>query len=218
MGCAMNLLSPPTHECLPEAVSPLQQDLIQEMVNIGMGRAAGALNQMTGSHVELSAPAVRVVRLSTLQRHGRIFAKQPLDLVRLRFHGGFKGVACLLFTRDAGGALVRLLFGGRDAPDDLEFYRSDTLREIGNIILIWIMGAIGNTTGLHFEYRPLEYLQDLAELLPPESDEGMALMIKATFGLETALIQGDILLLFDGEDCRNLLLAVSKLAGVKPTC
>ncbi len=198
--------------CRLETVSPLQQDVLQELVNIGMGRAAGALNQMTHSHVELQAPDVRVVNLSTLRRFARSLDGAPLDVVRLRFTGGFSGTSCLFFSREAGTWLVDLMFGGGEAPSDLAPFRADTLKEVGNIVLIWIMGAIGNAISSSFEFQPLEYLDSLEPLTRDHSEEGRGLMVKATFKLRDAVVQGDILMLFDGQDCHLLLQAVDRLA------
>ncbi len=202
---------PKWEHCSPEKVSPLQQDVLQELVNIGMGRAAGALNQMTRCHVSLESPAVRVVRLASLARHARQFQGWDLDIVLLRFSGEFSGMSCLLFNRDSGSYLVRLMFGGVSAPDDLDLFREDALREVGNIVLIWVMGAIGNAIHKHLDYHPLEYPDSLAPLVPLGDDSGMALLIKATFRLEDAVIQGDILMIFNGEDCSVLLQAVDDL-------
>lgn len=209
----MDTSKPENVTCRLDEVSPLQQDVLQELVNIGMGRAAGALNQMTRSHVELQAPAVRVVRMSTLARFARGLLDSPLDVVRLRFSGSFSGVACLFFAHDPGTDLVKLLFGGQDAPEDLTPFRSDTLREVGNIVLIWIMGAIGNAIGFSFTYDPLDYMDSLRALMPQDDPTGMALLIKATFKLRETVVQGDILILFDGHDCVNLLEAVDSLVG-----
>lgn len=198
--------------CELESVSPLQQDVLQELVNIGMGRAAGALNQMTRSHVVLQAPLVRMVRLSSLERYARSMAEASVDVVRLRFSGGFSGTSCLFFEQAAGSRLVTLMFGDAAAPPDIEFYRADTLKEVGNIVLIWIMGAIGQAIGTSFEFKPLEYMESLAPLFTERLEDGRGLMISATFALRDTVVQGDIMLLFDGHDCLNLMRSVDRLA------
>ena len=43
-----------------------RMDLLCECVNIGLGRAAEALNRMCDSHVVLSAPEIRVMNRPTL--------------------------------------------------------------------------------------------------------------------------------------------------------
>jgi len=198
--------------CRLETVTPLQQDVLQELVNIGMGRAAGALNQMTRSHVELQAPSVRMVRLPTLKRFACRLGDMPLDIVKLRFRGGFSGTSCLFFAREGGTMLVPLMFGNGSAPADIDVYRADTLKEVGNIVLIWIMGAIGQAIGCSFEYKPLEYLESLTPLMEQAPAAGRGLVIKATFRLRETVIQGDILMLFDGEDCQSLIRSVDRLA------
>ena len=45
-----------------------QMDALSEMVSIGMGRAAGMLNHMVGSHVSLLAPVVDLLSPAALER------------------------------------------------------------------------------------------------------------------------------------------------------
>lgn len=195
-------------------INAMQQDLLQELVNIGLGRAAGALNQMTQAHVSLMAPSVRLVKVATLARLGRFYKNQELDVVRLGFSGSVSGVAGLLFDAESGSSLVRLMFAGRMGEEDLPALRTDTIREVGNVILIWTMGAIGNALKVHFEYSPLEYMSSLDGLLTSQDEGSSALLIKAAFGLEDRVVEGNIVMIFDGVHGQALLEAVdAMLAG-----
>ncbi|MFP5259477.1 MAG: chemotaxis protein CheC, partial [Acidobacteriota bacterium] len=43
------------------SLSSLQLDILQELINIGVGRAAGMLNQMVNTHIQLQVPVLRVL-------------------------------------------------------------------------------------------------------------------------------------------------------------
>ncbi len=195
-------------------LNEMQQDVLQELVNIGMGRAAGALNQMTRSHIELSAPSIRLVRMASLERYGALSCRGDMDVVKLRFRGSFSGLAALLFETENGSNLVGLLLGERRIPPGMEGLRCDTLREVGNIVLIWLLGAIANAVGTHLDYSPLEYAQRFRELLhPEEGDQSMALLIKADFSIEGHVVRGDVLVLFDSAGYTQLLEAIDRMLG-----
>ena len=48
-------------------VSAEEIDALRELINIGVGRAAGALNDMVGAHVELRVPSVRLVSTADIK-------------------------------------------------------------------------------------------------------------------------------------------------------
>ena len=72
-------------------------DALKELINIGVGRAAGVLNQMVRSHIILQVPAVKVLRIDQLAEELVEFGEGPLAVVSLDFQGAFSGVAELLF-------------------------------------------------------------------------------------------------------------------------
>lgn len=197
--------------CQELRLDTMQQDLLQELVNIGLGRAAGALNQMTNTHVDLEAPSVRLVKLSVLQRLARLREQEGLDVVRLSFSGAIHGGAGLIFTAESGASLLRLLFAGRMEEEQMADYRSDAIREVGNVVLIWTMGAIGNAIDSYFEYSKVEYLTSLGELLTQDVPAANALVIRAAFRMQGKVVEGNIILFFDGRHCESLLQAVDAI-------
>jgi hypothetical protein len=54
-----------------------QMDALSEMVNIGMGQAAGILNDMVGSHVSLRAPVIDLLSPAALERKKSETQKAP---------------------------------------------------------------------------------------------------------------------------------------------
>ncbi len=197
-------------------LSYFQLDVLQELVNIGMGRAAGALNQMTRAHIELSAPSIRLMRMTALKRHGRLTCQAEMDIVTLRFRGTFSGLAALFFQSESGTNLVELILGERQIPAGMDGLRCDTLREVGNIVLIWVMGAMANTMEGHLDYAPLRYTRNFEDMLKDEdAAQTMALLIKADFSVERHVVQGNVLALLDARGYAQLLAAMDNMVREK---
>ncbi len=192
----------------------MQRDVLQELVNIGMGRAAGALNQMTKSHIDLNAPSIRIMRMSSLERYGTLSCRGSMDVVKLRFRGSFSGLAALLFESESGSNLVGLLLGERQIPAGMEGLRCDTLREVGNIVLIWVLGTIANAVEKHLDYDPLEYVRSFRDLIDHEqNNKTMALLIKADFRVAEHVVRGDVVVLLDSVGYAQLLEAIDRMLG-----
>ncbi|MCK4831860.1 MAG: hypothetical protein KAS81_03790 [Anaerolineales bacterium] len=86
-----------------------QMDALSEMVSIGLGRAAGILNDMVGSHVSLRAPVIDLLSPAALERKKSETQKAVLSAVRLGNKEPLAGSAWLVFPTASAGKLVALL-------------------------------------------------------------------------------------------------------------
>ena len=74
-------------------------DAIREIVNIGIGRAAGQLQQMTGSHIHLQIPSIKIVPFDKITEAGNtIISGDTLSAVLLDFKGTFSGMSAVSYT------------------------------------------------------------------------------------------------------------------------
>ncbi len=194
-------------------LTELQQDIIQELVNIGCGKAAGALSRMTDSKVDLSAPVITALNECELAEYAALFSDRSHDVVSIAFKGSLSGKTMLLLLEESGDKLADLLSRGMDLSALDPDMREDILRETGNVVLVSITGSIANALELRIAYNFLEYGRSLQSTLPPACDPAAsALLIKAGFSLRGRLINGDILILFAGESFARLTAAVDALA------
>lgn len=125
-------------------LTDLQNEILKEAFNVGVGRAAGSLEELVqGSHeVRLSVPSVEFVSLGDLA--ARLDnAGQDLSGVLEPFSGPFAGTAILLYTQREGLELVKAFLGDEIPADQLSELEGEALCEIGNIILNACLGAMG---------------------------------------------------------------------------
>src|SRR3954467_15499889 len=92
-------------------LSEIEQDVLAEIANMGVSRAAVSLRQMVGEQVLLSVPAVNIVtrlEASRLAQRGNV---SKLVAVQQSFDGPFSGRALLIFPEAQSLELVRSIVG-----------------------------------------------------------------------------------------------------------
>jgi chemotaxis protein CheC len=191
-----------------------QIDVLKELINIGVGRAAGMLNDMLQSRVLLQVPYVKIFTPATLQAEIEELGSEKLSTVRLTFKGPFSGIASLVFPPDSAGKLVDVLTGEEAGETDLDSIRIGTLTEVGNIILNGVMGSIGNVLEKHINYSVPTYLENNIEqlLLAENVDVDTTILLAHTrFSIEQLQIEGDIILLFEVGSFDALLEAIDAI-------
>jgi len=190
-------------------------DAVEEIVNIGVGRAAGQLNQMTGSHIHLQVPSIHLIpfcELTSLRKN--IFSRDILSAVILRFKGSFSGITAVVFPPESAAALVMLLTGETEDSPDLDPMRIEALKEVGNIIINAVMGSIANVLSEHFTYSIPSYhegpIAEIVELQNKQLGDDQVLIARTNFLIESLNIEGDILLILEIGSMDNLILSIQK--------
>jgi chemotaxis protein CheC len=198
-------------------LSPSQIDSLKEMVNIGVGHAAGVLNAMLNSRVQLHVPIVEMMNYEQLQVKAQSMGHGNLSSVRLGFKGPFSGKASLVFPAEEAIKLVSMLTGMEAGSSDLNDMRVATLTEVGNIVLNGVMGAIGSELKLHVFYSVPIYVDDPFEVLlstqQPQLDASVV-WVQTRFTIESESIVGDIILVFEVGSLDLLLEAVNRAMGI----
>ncbi|MBD2725692.1 chemotaxis protein CheC [Nostoc sp. FACHB-892] len=180
-------------------VTAEELDALQELINIGVGRAASLLNEMVDSHIRLKIPVVKVLTANeAYQELTKRFQDDTLAAVKLRFAGSFYGTASLIFPTESASTLVAVLTGEKPGSADLDAVKIGTLSEIGNIVINGVMGSLSNVLKRHLNYTLPVYLEDTLEnlLLSAYESDSKILLAQASFTIERLEIIGDIILIF----------------------
>ncbi len=198
-------------------LTPLQLDILQELINIGVGRAAGMLNRMVSTHIQLQVPELVVLSVRELISRYGTRKQEIFSAVQLTFSGNFSGVSALLFPPDSACRLVNIILGNSVvAFDAVETMRAETLQEVGNIVLNGVMGSIGNILKENIVFSSPDYVEECFERLVffggNSGDEGMVLMARTQFTIKDHLIEGEVLILFSLASFGTLIQAIDVLA------
>jgi chemotaxis protein CheC len=193
-------------------LSPLQLDILQELINIGVGRAAGMLNQMVNTHIQLQVPVLRVL---TQPQLGELYAERPTSVfsaVQMGFTGEFAGVSALIFPPESASKLVAVVLGKDEALSEDEAMRRGTLQEVGNIVLNGVMGSIANILREPLRYSPPDFIEDDISGIIGQGT-GMILVARTQFSMKDHLIEGEVLIIFSLSSFDSLIAAIDALAG-----
>lgn len=190
-----------------------QIDALQELVNIGVGRAASVLTEMVEARISLQIPYIEVLSPENLK--GQLetrFNEDYFAAVQLGFTGAFCGTAGLVFPTESASQLVAVLTGEEPGTPELDAVRIGTLSEIGNIVINGVMGSIGNVLRQHLDYAIPVYLEGAIEnlLKSGEKSKIAILLAQARFKIEQLHIVGDIILIFEVKSFDALLEAINQ--------
>ena len=188
-------------------------DVMKEIVNTGVGRAAASLNAMLDSHIELDVPSIKVFAFDELDLVRDLYAPS-LSCVKLSFSGFFAGAAILVFPPESAVKLVASLTGETPGTPNLDAVMAGTLNEVGNIVINSVIGTIGNILTRTFDFSLPNYLEGkLDELLSDHKPAGtdFILLIQTRFKVEDRQLEGSIFLIFEVGSFDTLVTAIDSL-------
>jgi len=162
-------------------LNPMQKDVLTEMINIYVGRAAGLLSEMVNQRVILSVPQIELIALSSEDQSSKqfppIFSPGHIISSSMRFGQSFEGKAYLIFPAEQAKFLVNACLGEDilvlDDTETLSFIDTDfdVLKEISNVILNAVIGEFGNFLDTKLEYS----LPDIELIHVSESEQKLLL-------------------------------------------
>ncbi len=179
-----------------------QVDALKELLNIGVGRAAGMLNHLVSSNVQLQIPDITILHLKDLANKLEPIMKEKLAAVRLPFIGPFSGTAGLLFPAQSANNLVAVISGEEPGTPDLDSAKTAALTEVGNIVLNAVMGTFANMLVLkqQLEFHLPTFSEDANDFLrttDQSNTSDLVIFAQVQFSIRQLKIVGDILLLFE---------------------
>ncbi len=123
-----------------------QIEMMKETFNVGVGRAAQALSELTENQhqVILSVPHVDILNTDELFQMVSQISGGHICAVSQGYSGPFEGTAVMLYSEEESLQLVQIMLGSEFPIYKMTEMESDALCEVGNIILNACLGAIGS--------------------------------------------------------------------------
>ncbi len=192
-------------------------DVLRELMNIGVGRAARAIAEMSGREVVL-----RVLDIELLDLAGTRQLRDLRGQINLRvsqtFRGGLEGCALFALNRTGAVRLAQLLLGKAD--EDVAFDELDqgALLELGNIVIGSAVGMLASELAVEVRYElpqlQLRGIKEAADLFADvaQGDQTHALVMRASLTLREDVVNGYLFLFFPGPGLRALINRLSRLA------
>ena len=194
-------------------------DILQEIMNISFGKSAADLADVIDTHVVLSVPYIRVMKPDDLPDYIKTDVKgyTTINVVEQKFWGKFKGDALLVFSSGAGKELITMLrqeetLGYESDPVDI--LESETLMEVGNILIGACVGKLAELLNDVVTYTPpivtveKYYLEAFSASKYDSSNT--ALVLRTDFKFEQGNVSGFLFLITSHESIQWLKEALHK--------
>jgi len=194
-------------------LTQVQQDALIELLNIGFGRAAASLSQLTGHRVLLEVPQVSVHPISELRKSLQVIVSDQVASVHQIFSGPVAGDALLILDHGAAGMLKELLTDEPALPLKIDASGREVLTEVGNILLNACLGTFGNVLKVQVTFSVpqlnLETLNDvLQSLLINREGLRYALVVQAGFRVRDTELTGYLVIVLSVASLDRLLRSV----------
>lgn len=173
-----------------------ERDALTELINIGYGRAAGALSELTGYRISLEVPQVAVYAIEEISPMLTRILGGTITSVNQVFSGPVGGNALLLLDEKSALVLARLLSGDETQARDFDSNAREIVTEVGNILLNACLGVFGNLLQIQVTFAvprlTLETPDHLVHGLVRQSEEQLrfGLMIHTRFHVKTGDVAG----------------------------
>jgi len=180
-------------------LNDIQIDALNEIINLGMGKAAYSLSEIVQEEVTLSVPNSLFLSKNEVCEILDANDESRLSGVSQQFQGKINGDAILLFPELKSLEIVRLFLKESVPLHMLTEMEQDALSEIGNIILNAGLSSISDFMQTELDsglpkFRSgssREFLNDAA------NDDEPVLFVKVEFGLKSREICGYVLYLMN---------------------
>jgi chemotaxis protein CheC len=203
-------------------LTELEKDALQEIMNIGFGRAAADLAEIINLHVILSVPHIAVLQSDEVISyiHKQIPDTTDMSMITQFFSGKFSGGSFLVFPHGEGRKLLRI-FDGEMAllgeNYDIDVLEKETLVEIGNIIIGACVGKIAEMLGDVVSYAPPRFFsqdqifETLDDVL--NASDSFAILFKTVFNFEQYNVSGYLFLVSQQSIMPWLKQAIAEFLG-----
>lgn len=140
-----------------------QQEAFEEILNIGLGRAAVTLSKILNQEVMFAASGIQVSNINT---------GQALDIVKRTggenwvsvsqtIGGDFDAVSLMVLSNENAMAMMRGVTQDANLTDFARDYDPDVLSEVASVVLTASMSAMVNMLDLSLEsYQPVHHYGD----------------------------------------------------------
>ena len=197
-----------------------EHDLVIELMNLGVGRAAHALSQLVGDEVLLSVPKLNFIPIGSAQESFHAELPQYLAGVMQDFSGFMNGRAALLFPEARSFELLDAMLGEDISSYQGAEFEEEALAELGNILLNSCLATIANQLNRSI-------LTDIPQAFSTNADDlsgklnltdatyadSLLMLVNIDFSLRKRELQGHLIFLIDLRSEEPFIAALKAYIG-----
>ncbi|MES2614112.1 MAG: hypothetical protein V4591_01720 [Bdellovibrionota bacterium] len=187
-------------------LTEIQADIIKELFNRGVGKAAVILSEMLSSQIILSVP--QLVQGTSHDISDGLTETEIMG-IKQKFDGVYHGEAMLLYGHRSCLEFIGSLLGYQEIPGEFGYFERETLSEFGNIILSSCLCEFENALGCKLSTStPLvvsgQFPKDF--LFAENFSSQDLLSLNMNFSLSNTSFTGKISLVLNPNDLKDMAL------------
>jgi chemotaxis protein CheC len=193
-----------------------QKDSLTELINIGYGRAASALSELTGYRITLEVPKVSMHSIGEMEPMLAETMASPVTSVNQNFFGPVSGNALFLLDEDSALLLSRLLTDEKSVTGAFDANAREIVTEVGNILLNACLGVFGNLLHIKITFSvprlSVQTIDRVLQTASEQSDEPLeyGLMVRTQFNVKAADVMGYLVIVLGITSLDRLLGELEK--------
>jgi len=192
-----------------------QQDALTELINIGYGRAAGALSELTGYRITLEVPKLGMYPIDEISPQLARMVMGEVASVTQVFSGPLSGNALLLLDEKAALMLSELLTDDVSPSGAFDSGAREIITEVGNILLNALLGVFGNLLQVQVSFAVPRLRVDtidsvLQSITVQEEELRYALLIHTRFRLRANNVSGYLIIILGITSLDRMLAELEK--------
>lgn len=193
-----------------------QDDALTELINIGYGRAASALSELTGYRITLEVPRVAIHEIDALPSILSEAIETEVATVNQVFSGPISGNALMMLDQRSALLLSQLLMDDREAPKEFDAGAREIITEVGNILLNACLGVFGNLLQVQVAFSvprlQVDAVPHVLRSIEAGNEEKLryALMVHTRFQLRTSNVTGYLFIILGITALDRLLRELEK--------
>lgn len=188
-------------------------DILQEMVNTGIGKAAVSFSEILDLEINLTFPNLLILNLDEL----RTFLEKDKGndnlhvSVRQMISGGLEGKGIVSFPLKDGKTLVNhLLESSETEKQDFGIMERDTIIEVGNVLINAVACSISDMVEVEAKCEMPEIdISNQIVLINEESDKSIYCLGEGKFSVKGIEIQGMILFILAYKKLEHIISKLS---------
>jgi len=195
------------------SLSDEQYEVLQEIVNIGMGKAGDSLARILKTFVELSIPRIKLVSLDELtgEIKSLVGDKAMVTGVRQAFFSYWRGEALIIYDQNGCNELASLMGYSGDLDNQAEV---ELLLDVGNVLVGACINGIADQLDVELNFSPPAVISSnvpIERLLNPKKMTwSHTLLLEVNFGLENMRFKSHLLIMMSEETITTLRDDVDK--------
>ncbi len=200
----------------------LRYDILKELFNISVGKAAAMLSEIVNRKIILNIPDIELLNVYNKDFKIDDYIPKEIDgalmVSSISFEEKLTGKANLIFSAEKMRTFINLCLNKKEMDEyyELNFTNVDfdIIKEIGNIILNSIMGEVGNYLDINLNYTlPEVKLFDRKKFSKDidNTEYSHLLLLYITFIIDDTEVQGAIIVNLTLNSLNELIKKIDKL-------